>query len=142
MNRTFHSRTRWDQLFYVLLVAFVCFFMIWIKQAILAVILSILLIILIERIIHTEYILTADNKLIIKSGRFLKEKKLDLDQINDIEHRTTTKFGSFYIASYILITYNKNKHLSLTPANAQRFIDILIKKKEHYIEEEDDYDEE
>ena len=136
MNRTFHSRTRWDQIIYVFIIASVCLYMIWIKQAILAAILAVLLIVLIEKIIHTQYIITSHNKLIIKRGRFSKTQELDFDNITDIEEKTTTKFGAFYVAKYVLITYNKNKYIAITPASPSRFINAVIKKKEHYIDNE------
>ena len=136
MNRTFHSRTRWDQIIYVFVIASVCLYMIWIKQAILAAILAVLLIVLIEKIIHTQYIITSHNKLIIKRGRFSKTQELDFDNITDIEEKTTTKFGAFYVAKYVLITYNKNKYIAITPASPSRFINAVIKIKEHYLDNE------
>ena len=136
MNRTFHSRTRWDQLFLTLIVTAICFYMVWEKQIILATVLTILLIVLIERIINTAYVLTNDNKLIIKRGRFSKVKSIDLDQIKDIQLKSTTKFGSFYLTSYVLILCKPKEYIAITPANPQRFIEAIIKRQEHYIDDD------
>lgn len=136
MNRTFHSRIRWDQLFLTLIITAICFYMVWVKQSILATLLAIALIVLIERIIHTTYTLTSDNKLILKRGRFSKIKVIDLDLIKDIELKSTTKFGSFYLTSYVLILCKPKEYIAITPANPERFIETIIKRKEHYIDED------
>lgn len=110
--------------------------MVWVKQSILATLLAIALIVLIERIIHTTYTLTSDNKLILKRGRFSKIKVIDLDLIKDIELKSTTKFGSFYLTSYVLILCKPKEYIAITPANPERFIETIIKRKEHYIDED------
>lgn len=134
MNRTFQARTSWYQLLYIILVAGLCFYMMWVKQSILATILAVLLIVLIERIIHTEYVLSSDNQLIIIKGRFTKPKIIQLEDITDIEQRTTAKFGSFYVTSFVLLTLHKNQYIALTPTHAERFITAIIKRKENHID--------
>lgn len=135
MNRTFQARTSWYQLLYILLVAGLCFYMIWIKQSIVATILAILLLILIERLIHTEYVLTNENTLVINRGRFTKPRIIPIEQITDIEEKTSAKFGSFYVTRFVLLTIKKNQYIALTPTHATRFVDALVKKKENYIDE-------
>ena len=76
--------------------------MVWVKQSILATLLAIALIVLIERIIHTTYTLTSDNKLILKRGRFSKIKVIDLDLIKDIELKSTWLFLSHQLCTYTL----------------------------------------
>lgn len=138
MNRTFHSRTRWDQLIYALVLGGICFYMVWIKQAILAAILAVLIVILIEKIIHTQFVITPDNKLIIKRGRFSKQEVIDLDLISDIELRKSQKATEFFLGEFVLIKFNHAKYIALTPINPLRFMEIIIKRKEHYVDDFDD----
>lgn len=132
MNRTFHSRTRWDQLIYILILGLLCLYMLWIKQAILATLVSILLLIIIERVINTSYTITQDQLLIIKRGRFSKEKTIKLDDINDLEIRRSARFGSVSVINYVLITYNKSKYIGITPTNPNKFVELIIRYKEQY----------
>ena len=132
MNRTFHSRTRWDQLIYILILGLLCLYMLWIKQAILATLVSILLLIIIERVINTSYTITQDQLLIIKRGRFSKEKTIKLDDINDLEIRRSARFGSVSVINYVLITYNKSKYIGITPTKPNKFVELIIRYKEQY----------
>ena len=135
MNRTFHARTSWYQLLYILIVACLGFYMIWIKQSIIATILAVILLVLIERVIHTDYILTSQNTLIINKGRFTKPREIPLSAILDIEEKTSARFGSFYVTSFVLLTLKNNQYIALTPTHAKRFVDTLIRRKENYIDQ-------
>ncbi len=134
MNRTFQSKVKWHQIVFLLIITGLCIYMIWIKQSILATLLSIMLIIIIEKIIHTEYTLTTDNELIIKKGRFSKKRIVNLDEIIDIEIKTSTKVGSKYLYKYILLTTKDNNYIGLTPANVESFYKTILRKKESYID--------
>ena len=138
MNRTFHSRTRWDQLLCSLILGGLCFYMVWIKQGILATLLAVLIIILIEKIIHTQYSITTQNKLIINRGRFTKKEIIDIDAITDIELRKSKKLTEFFLGNIVIITINKTKFLALSPIGPERFVETLIKRKENYIDDVED----
>lgn len=71
MNRIFHKRITWGIVVAILADAVVAIWAFWIKQALLAIVFLLMLIILIERAIHTTYTLTTDDKLIIYNGRFM-----------------------------------------------------------------------
>lgn len=132
MNRTFHSKVRFDQIIYLIILTAVCCYMIWIKQAIVATILGLMIIMVIERIINTEYTLTTDNKLLIKKGRYSKLKTIPLDDMLDIEIKTTTRFWSHFLLRYVLITLKNNTYVGVTPNNVDDFYKALIRRKENY----------
>lgn len=137
MNRTFHSRTRWDQLLCTLILGGLCFYMVWIKQSILATILTVLIIILIEKIIHTQYTIDTSNILTINRGRFTKKEIIAIDDITDIELRKSKKLTEFFLGKVIIITVSKTRYVAITPINPERFVETIIKRKENYIDEED-----
>lgn len=132
MDRTFHSRTRWDQIIYIIILGLLCFYMLWVKQPILGAIIAILLLIIIERVINTTYTIGKNNLLLIKRGRFSKSISINIDDINDIELRRSARFGTISVINYVLITYAKTKHIGITPSNTERFIELIIKRKEQY----------
>lgn len=134
MNRTFHSKIKWHQVFYLILLTILCIYLIWVKQAIFATIVALLLVVIIEKIIHTAYVLTADDRLIIKKGRFSRPQIIPLDDIVDVEIKKTSRVGGHAVLEYILLTVKDNKFVGLTPANPKDFYRVIIRKKEHYMD--------
>lgn len=131
MNRTFHSKVRIDQIIYLILLTALCFFLIWEQQAILSTIIGLLMVVLIERIIHTEFILS-DSVITINKGRFTKSKSIEYNDIVDVEIKTTTKFGSRYLMKYILLTLKDKKYVGITPSNVEDCYKAIIRRKENY----------
>lgn len=131
MNRTFHSKVRFDQIVYLILLTALCVFLIWEKQAILSTIIGLLIVVLIERIIHTEFILS-EKAITINKGRFTKSKSVQLDDILDVEIKTTTKFGSHYLMKYILLTLKDKRYIGITPSNIEECYKAIVRKKESY----------
>lgn len=85
-----------------------------------------LLIIVSERALHTEYII-GDGRLVIDKGRLSKPKEIMLDDIESCRPMATV----FGLVSFLLITYGKgNKMVSVHPANPQSFIRSLKTWKE------------
>lgn len=127
MNRLFHARIRWYQ--YALLVllggAFLSAF--WYKQGVWAVLLAILLILVIERIIHTLYTVTTDGYLVVYYGRFTREKKILIQDISAVSCLHSMKFGSFAVTHYLLVEYGAGKFVSLWPDKEQELIDCIEK---------------
>ena len=94
------------------------------------------LIIIIERIIHSTYTLTADGKLVVYYGRFYKGKTIPLTDITDVELKRSSGFGGLMPSKYVVIHYEKKNLLSLVPVKPEEFINALVKRLEHRIEEE------
>ena len=70
MNRIFHARIVPGQYLFLLLVAVLAFWSLWEKNILLAAVCMLGLVFLIERLIHTTYILTTEGTLRIDRGRF------------------------------------------------------------------------
>lgn len=132
MNRTFQSKVRWHQIFLLLLLTGLCIYMIWYQYAIISAILAIFMIVLIERIIHTEYTITDNNLLIIRKGRYTKTRQIPLSDITDIEIKTTSNVGGQYLLKYILLTLKGNEYIGITPTNVEECYKVLVRKKENY----------
>lgn len=125
MNRIFHARIAWYQYLLLLVLAINLMGLLWYKHIVPAAVIAMLLLVLIERIIHTTYTVTADNLLIISRGRFTRKKTITLAQINAIRRCNSMKFGSFSVTNYLLIEYNINKFVSVTPIKQQEFVEVI-----------------
>lgn len=135
MNSIFHVRIAWYQHLYLILLGGLSFFLLWDKSIILAAICMIMLVLLIERFIHTTYTITKDGKLIISSGRFSKPKTIWLKDILSVERRNSVKIVGFSVLRYVMIGYGAGRYLSVLPLKEQEFIDLLERKRKELMED-------
>lgn len=70
MNRIFHARIAAGQYLFVALAGVIAVYGLWEKQILIAVLFMLLLVVSIEKLIHTTYTVTADNKLLLFSAGF------------------------------------------------------------------------
>mgnify|MGYP002240678635 CR=1 FL=1 len=137
MNRIFHVKIAGGTYLFLILLTAVMVFAFWCMKAMIG-----FgwwhwgLIITIERIIHSTYTLTADGKLVVYYGRFYKGKTIPLTDITDVELKRSSGFGGIMPSKYVLIHYEKKNLLSLVPVKPEEFINALVKRLEHRIEEE------
>lgn len=126
MTRSFHHRTTLGALCGIVLFLLLAVYAFWIKNVILGLLMAFLLIILTERTIHSEYVIS-DGKLIIDNGKLSKSKTIMIGQINSCRPMTSV----FGLVRYLLITYGAtNAMVSVQPVNETAFIAALKKEKE------------
>ena len=76
MNRTFHVKISGTTHLFLILFTLIMLVAFWYKgAALIGMFFAMIVIINIERIIHSTYTLTADGNLVIYNGRFQEEKK-------------------------------------------------------------------
>ena len=73
---------------------------------------------------------------VVYYGRFYKGKTIPLTDITDVELKRSSGFGGIMPSKYVLIHYEKKNLLSLVPVKPEEFINALVKRLEHRIEEE------
>jgi hypothetical protein len=61
MNRIFHARIAIGQYLFLVLTTIIVIYAMWMQHAVMAILFMLLLVIAIERLIHTTYTLTADD---------------------------------------------------------------------------------
>ena len=135
MNRIFHVKIAGGTYLFLILLTAVMVFAFWCMKAMIGLVVALGLIITIERIIHSTYTLTADGKLVVYYGRFYKGKTIPLTDITDVELKRSSGFGGIMPSKYVLIHYEKKNLLSLVPVKPEEFINALVKRLEHRIEE-------
>lgn len=126
MNRIFHARIAAGQYLFLLIATAVTIHEMWMKHAVLTIVFMLLLIIAIERLIHTTYTLTADGRLILYFGRFTRSKEIFLKDIISVERSSSMKIGRFAVMRYVLVRYGtKGKCAVLLPVKEDMFIRML-----------------
>ena len=137
MTRTFQHRVTAISLGSIILMALVAFHFFWQRMP-LAVMVGTAVVCLdvmvIERVLHTTYTFTDDDRLIICRGRFAQQLTLPVDSI--IRVRQQRHF--LHLVSYVLIEYGSGRVTSVQPDNPQAFIDEIRKRQKRIDKENDD----
>ena len=129
MNRIFHARIALAHSLALLMLTVLALFGLWEKQALCFVPALMLLVVLIERLIHTTYTLTTDGRLIIDRGRFSHTRTMDLRDIRSVQRCSSLRIGRCCLMTYVLLQLADGRHEALTPANEESFTRVL----EHHI---------
>ncbi len=133
MNRIFHARIAWYQYFLLAVLTVNAVGALWCKYILLGVLMSLMLLVVIEQIIHTRYTVTGDGILEISTGRFARKKVIPISEITAIRKCHSMKFGRFSVTEYVLIEYGKGKFVSVMPVKEREFVELLEKRLTDYI---------
>ena len=121
MNRIFHARITLGQYLFLLLVTGVAFWTLWNKYIVLAILMVALLVLAIEKLIHTTYTLTSDGNLVLYYGRFMRGKTIPLAELTGVEQVCSMSVFGFKLMSCVLV-HHGNKTEALMPAKEEEFI--------------------
>ncbi|MCD8318160.1 MAG: hypothetical protein LUC45_04595 [Paraprevotella sp.] len=130
MIRTFHSKINKKMFLGCLLpgtVLAVCFF--WMKQPVAALCFMVFLVFVIERLIHTMYVFTDDGRLFIHQGRFSKDCKLCLSDIEKAEIIRASSLAFLKNRHSVMLTMQNGSIIFITPFPAEEFCKYFDKKK-------------
>lgn len=125
MNRIFHARIATGQYLFIILAGALAVYGLWEKYILIAVLFMLLLIVSIEKLIHTTYTITPDNKLVLFFGRFSRGKEILLKDITFVERGSSMQIGKFAVMRYVLIKYGEGKCIALLPVKEDEFIRLL-----------------
>lgn len=100
MNRIFHARIAIGQYLFLVLTTIIVIYAMWMQHAVMAVLFMLLLVIAIERLIHTTYTLTTDDRLLLFYGRFSRSEEISLKDIISVERASSMKIGRFAVMRY------------------------------------------
>lgn len=129
MTRSFHHRTTVGAVCGILLFLLLALYAFWIKNAVVGLIMAFLLIVLVERTLHSEYIIS-DGKLIINNGKLARAKTINIQEIHDCKPMTSV----FGLVRYLLLTYGaSDRMISVQPQNEAAFITTLQKEMKNSI---------
>ena len=132
MNRTFQSKVGWWYWIVIAVTSFLLFFFFWEHYSALTIFTALVVIFLIEMLIHTQYVFTADQVLKVETGRFVRSVDLEIDRIVSIRKvRSLTVMAPALSFFRLEITYQGHKRtgkVQISPRNEEEFIRYLLKK--------------
>jgi len=132
MNRTFQTKVgRWYWCV-IALTSALLFYLFWQHFVIAALAAMAAVVLLIEMLIHTQYVLTADDVLLIESGRFVPNVKIAVRDIKSVRKvRSAALFQPALSFSRLELTYEtagKIQTVQVSPKNTDDFIRCLCRK--------------
>ncbi len=129
MNRTFHAKIRIGS--YVLLAALlaVAIYSTWQVNGIMLGASLLLMVIVIERMIHTCYVVSGDGMLTISKGRFVKDKVIPLDDISRIDKVETMRVFGKSLNSFLFVVTKSGEQYAVIPHQEEEFVKYIMKKK-------------
>ena len=125
MNRVFHARITWYHLLFLVLVSVCTVYLVWHKQALGALLFSLVLLVLIECVIHTTYTVTAEGLLVIVKGRFYKKRTIPIEEILSIERKRSMTVFNCSVTHFVLIRWGYDKYVALIPVKEKEFIQLI-----------------
>ena len=128
MNRVFHARILPAYVLALALFAYLLIHAFWVKSALLALLCMVVLVLVVERIIHTQYTVTADGRLLVDRGRFRRRLELAVTDILLVEQVKAPLFGALLVSHYVLVHYKGGKTVALLPVREEEFIQVLRKR--------------
>ena len=82
----------------------------------------------VERTIHTEYRLEG-GRLVVHSGRFARDRVVELDKIVRIERISRMRIGGRAWFSYLLLVLNDGGAVAVRPRDEEDFVEAMRKMK-------------
>ena len=127
MNRIFHARITLGQYLFLLLVSGMAFWALWDKHIILALVMVIILLLSIEKLIHTTYTITSDGLLVLYYGRFMRGKTVPLVEITGVEQAHSMNLFGFKLMRCVLV-HHAGKTEALMPLKESEFLSVINKR--------------
>ena len=134
MDRIFHPRIGWWYWLLIAVTSGFLFYFFWEHHTLLMLILAVCVVCEIEMLIHTRYIISADNQLRIETGRFVRNSTIELERIVRIRKVRSLVFWapalSFDRLEIICEKKSGNGTASvlIAPQNPDDFIHWLLKR--------------
>lgn len=88
-----------------------------------------LMVLIVERMIHTTYTITADKTLVIHRGKLSRTKVIPLDDISRIDRVNRLRIGGKPLQTFLVIVLKSGVEHYITPRNEEDFIQCVIKNK-------------
>ena len=123
MDRTFQHRFTLGAKSGIIILSLLAFYLFWRKGILAALIVVVALVAVIERVLHSWYIVR-DDDMFIHRGRFLHDIRVPLSSIRAIRPMTTT----WGLVHYLLIEYGDGKLTSAEPHDKDSFLRCLRKR--------------
>lgn len=129
MDRIFHARVPFYMFIFIALVGTMALLFLWKMMPLCGLAMLLLLIVAIERVIHTTYTITTKGLLIVSYGRFQPKKEIFLQEISRVEKLRSFRIGRMCLVEYLLVFYGNEKHVTVMPVKEDEFLETLQKRR-------------
>ena len=123
MIRTFQAKIPASSWVLIAVITWMAGYAAWYRHALLLLIALVLLIVVIERVLHTEYIVSSDT-LIVRNGRFTRIIEIKLADIESVEEISRMNIGGKPLVKYLIINH-QNKITVVNPRDKEAFLKSL-----------------
>ena len=128
MDRLFHQRFTLASKCGITILTLLAGYLLWMRSAanaLLGFVVVIILVVIIERVIHTVYIFTSAGNLVIDHGRFARKITIPVNEII----KSTVVNTPMGLSHYILLEYGAEHFVSVQPENYEAFIEELRRRQ-------------
>jgi hypothetical protein len=123
MNRLFNAKIETGSCMLLAAILAATIFLVWtLRNGIVICIMLLLLTVMVERIIHTNYTITPDGKLIVHTGRFSKDKIIDLSQAASVRQMAAMRIFGKPIRTFVIIECKDGQVHSFIPKEEEKFV--------------------
>lgn len=114
---------------FIALIAALAVYFLWNRMPVGCVAMLLLLVMAIERVIHTTYTITTDGRLVVSYGRFQKPVVIAVREVRRVEKLRGLHFGRHCLVEYLLVCYGDEKHVAVMPVKEDEFLETLHKRR-------------
>ncbi len=134
MNRLFHARIQPSAYVLLAILLGMTVYSMWIVNGILIAVMLLLLVVVVERIIHTTYTVTSDNILVIHTGRYSTDKTVPLANIRRMERIESLRLFGKVLRTFVLVECMDGRCFAVIPTDEAGFINCIKKRMEEEYE--------
>ena len=131
MNRTFQARVGGWYWVVIALTSAGLFYFFWVHAVLCAVVLALALILEIEMLVHTQYVITSEGVLRIESGRFSRSCRIEVGGIVSVRSVRKVAFFlpalSFHMLELTYVSGGKRTVAYVSPKHPEAFVKCLQK---------------
>lgn len=131
MVRTFHASVNKLMILGCLLPSTVlAAYFFWERMPLAGLVFLLLMVLCVERIIHTSYTFTDDGMLVVDRGRFARKHLIRVAEVAEVRVVYPGKLNLLRRGPAVLLTLADRSECVLVPVPAEEFCHYLLKKKE------------
>lgn len=85
--------------------------------------------VMIERIIHSRYVIDSNNGLTIHQGKFSRTQTIPLEQILRVDIIRWPSIGKFVLRRYLLLVLHNGREVPVSPTREDEFVDCIMRMR-------------
>lgn len=129
-TRTYRVRVQVGNWMLIAVLSALTIYLFWEGNGLLIAGALLLLLVIIERTIHTEYQLSKES-LTVNHGKLSKRQVIPMNSIKRIERIRRIRIGKKALITYLLIVYGEDKTVAVMPKDEEAFIKQLMEIKKY-----------